>query len=180
VTARPARRRVVALGGNASLGCVEPADAERQRARVETVAGALAGLATEGELVVTHGNGPQVGLLALQAAAYREVAPYPLDVLDAESGGMIGYLLELALRNALGGSAVATLLTLVVVRADDPAFAHSTKPIGREYGREEATRLARERGWSQRTSTRTGGSSPRPNPTGSSSSTPSSSCSAAA
>jgi carbamate kinase len=147
VTARPARRRVVALGGNALLRRGEPADAERQRRRVETAAGALAGLAAESELVVTHGNGPQVGLLALQAASYHAVAPYPLDVLDAESEGMIGYLLELALRNALGGSAVATLLTQVVVRAADPAFAHPTKPIGPEYGREEAARLARELGW---------------------------------
>jgi carbamate kinase len=138
---------VVALGGNALLRRGEPADAERQRVRVEIAAAALAGLAAESELVVTHGNGPQVGLLALQAASYREVAPYPLDVLDAESEGMIGYLLELALRNALGGSPVATLLTQVVVGADDPAFAHPTKPIGPEYAREEAMCLARERGW---------------------------------
>jgi carbamate kinase len=147
VTARRARRRVVALGGNALLRRGEPADAERQRLRIEAAAAALAGPAAESELVVTHGNGPQVGLLALQAASYHAVAPYPLDVLDAESEGMIGYLLGLALRNALGGSAVATLLTQVVVRADDPAFEHPTKPIGPEYGREEATRLARERGW---------------------------------
>jgi carbamate kinase len=147
VSAGPAPRRLVALGGNALLRRGEPADAERQRARVEEAAGALAALAADSSLVVTHGNGPQVGLLALQAAAYPEVAPYPLDLLDAETEGMVGYLLELALRNALGGNSVATLLTQVVVDAEDRAFAHPTKPIGPAYAREEAARLARERGW---------------------------------
>ena len=147
MSAGPARPRLVALGGNALLRRGEPADAERQRARVDEAAAALAELAAGQTLVVTHGNGPQVGLLALQAAAYREVAPYPLDLLGAESEGMIGYLLELALRNALGGASVVTLLTQVVVDADDPAFVHPTKPIGPEYGREEAAAVARERGW---------------------------------
>ena len=147
MTATPAPRCLVALGGNALLRRGEPADAGRQRERVEAAASALAELAAQRTLVLTHGNGPQVGLLALQAAAYREVAPYPLDLLDAESEGMIGYLLELALRNALAGAPVATLLTQVVVDDGDLAFAHPTKPIGPEYGREEATRLAHEHGW---------------------------------
>jgi carbamate kinase len=142
-----APRCLVALGGNALLRRGEPADARRQRSRVETAARVLAELAAERTLVLTHGNGPQVGLLAVQAAAYRKVAPYPLDLLDAESEGMIGYLLELALRNALDGAPAATLLTQVVVDADDPAFAQPSKPIGPEYERGEATRLARERGW---------------------------------
>ena len=97
--------------------------------------------------MVTHGNGPQVGLLALQAAAYRDVVPYPLDVLGAESEGMIGYLLEQALRNELPGRPVATLLTQIVVDPTDPAFAHPSKPIGPVYSEADARRLAAERGW---------------------------------
>lgn len=147
MTLPPVPRCLVALGGNALLRRGERADADRQRARVETAARALRQLATERRLVLTHGNGPQVGLLALQSAACPRLAPYPLDLLDAESEGMIGYLLELALRNALDGAPVATVLTQVVVDADDPAFGRATKPIGPEYGRREATRLARERGW---------------------------------
>src|SRR4029079_986744 len=98
--------------------------------------------------VVTHGNGPQVGLLALQGEAYgAEVAPYPLDVLGAESEGMIGYLLDQELVNVLGGRQVATLLTQVIVDADDPAFARPTKFIGPVYFRSDADILAAERGW---------------------------------
>ena len=96
---------------------------------------ALSELASEHEVVVTHGNGPQVGLLALQGEAYRQVAPYPLDVLGAESEGMIGYLLDQELVNGLGGRPVATLLTQVIVDADDPAFSHPTKFIGPIYER---------------------------------------------
>ena len=96
---------------------------------------------------MTHGNGPQVGLLALQGDAYDAVAPYPLDVLGAETEGMIGYLLDQELVNALGGRPVATLLTQVIVDRDDPAFALPTKPIGPVYDRETADRLAAERGW---------------------------------
>ena len=102
------------------------------------------------EVVVTHGNGPQVGLLALQGDAYAGVAPYPLDVLGAESEGMIGYLLDQELVNALGGRPVATLLTQVIVDPDDPAFAVPTKPIGPVYEREAGERLAAERGWRSR------------------------------
>jgi carbamate kinase len=140
------RRIVVALGGNALLCRGEPAEAETQKRNVLRAASALAALADEYELVITHGNGPQVGLLALEADAYKAVSPYPLDVLGAESQGMIGYLLVQALRGEVDREVVA-LLTQVVVAADDPAFTRPTKPIGPVYGREEATRLAAERGW---------------------------------
>ena len=123
-------RVVAALGGNALLRRGEPADAEVQRRHVADAARSLAELARDHELIVTHGNGPQVGLLALQSAAYPHAAPYPFDVLGAESEGMIGYLLEQALRNELPDRQVAALLTQVVVDADDPAFDSPTKPIG--------------------------------------------------
>jgi carbamate kinase len=138
---------VAALGGNALLRRGEPLTADLQRRNVTRAIEALAPLAREHELVVTHGNGPQVGLLALQAAAYEQVPPYPLDVLGAESEGMIGYLLEQELGNALPGRPVATLLTQVVVDPDDRAFARPTKPIGPVYAELEARRLAREREW---------------------------------
>ena len=141
-------RVVVALGGNALLRRGEPADALTQRANVETAVASLVELARDHQLVVTHGNGPQVGLLALQGEAYPAVAAYPLDVLGAETEGMIGYLLDQELTNALGGSPVATLLTQTVVDSKDPAFSRPTKPIGPVYDRATAERLAAERGWS--------------------------------
>ena len=139
---------VVALGGNALLRRGEPADAGAQRRNVAAAVAAVAQIASEHEVVVTHGNGPQVGLLALQAEAYRAVPAYPLDVLGAESEGMIGYMLEQELLNELGGRAVATLLTQVVVDPEDPAFAAPSKPIGPLYDEPAAERLAAERGWS--------------------------------
>src|SRR3954447_4856959 len=139
---------VVALGGNALLRRGEPAGGAVQRANVTTAVNAIAELAAEHDVVLTHGNGPQVGLLALQGEAYRDVPPYPLDVLGAETEGMIGYLLEQELRNRLPEREVATLLTEVVVDRFDPAFGHPTKPVGPVYDRETARRLARERGWS--------------------------------
>ena len=141
-------RIVAALGGNALLRRGEPADALTQRRNVATAVEALAGLAAEHELVITHGNGPQVGLLALQGEAYAAVPPYPLDVLGAETEGMIGYLLDQELVNALGARPVATLLTQVIVDRGDPAFAEPTKPIGPVYDRAAAEELARGRGWS--------------------------------
>jgi carbamate kinase len=140
-------RIVAALGGNALLRRGEPVDADTQRRNVRGAVAALSALAHDHELVVTHGNGPQVGLLALQSESYREVSPYPLDVLGAESEGMIGYLVDQELVNALGGQSVATLLTQVIVRSDDPAFAHPTKPIGPVYERDEALAHAERRGW---------------------------------
>jgi carbamate kinase len=148
VTSRTAGLRVVAaLGGNALLRRGEPMDSEVQRRNVARAAEALAPIARDHTLVVTHGNGPQVGLLALQAAAYQGVAPYPLDVLGAESEGMIGYLVERELRARLPDRQVVTLLTQVEVDRSDPAFARPTKPIGPVFDRERGERLARERGW---------------------------------
>jgi carbamate kinase len=140
-------RIVVALGGNALLQRGEPAEADVQRGHVERAARAIAEIARRHDVVVTHGNGPQVGLLALQAAAYDAVRPYPLDVLGAESEGMIGYLLEQSLTNALPGRRVAAVLTQVVVDRRDPAFERPTKPIGPVYDEAEARRLAAEQGF---------------------------------
>jgi carbamate kinase len=142
-----APRVVVALGGNALLQRGEPAEAETQRHHVVEAAAALAAAGRELELVLTHGNGPQVGLLALEAEAYREVKPYPLDVLVAESQGMIGYLLTQALANELAPKHVVTLLTQVVVDVHDPAFDAPSKPIGPVYSEAEARKLAAARGW---------------------------------
>ncbi len=145
--ARPARL-VVALGGNALLKRGEPPDVEAQRRNLHSAGDVLAALARAGDLVVTHGNGPQVGLLARQSAA-GEGGPAPLDVLGAQTQGLIGYLIEDELRDRLGGEReVATLLTQVVVDAQDPAFAAPTKPIGAVHTREEAERLAERFGWS--------------------------------
>jgi carbamate kinase len=138
---------VAALGGNALVRRGEAADLATQRRNVSTAVAEIAAIAAEHDVVVTHGNGPQVGLLALQGEAYEEVQPYPLDVLGAETEGMIGYLLEQELVNALGDARVATLLTQVVVDADDPAFARPSKPIGPTFDPAVAARLAAERGW---------------------------------
>ena len=141
-------RVVVALGGNALLRRGERADAATQRANVAIAACAVAELVKAGQqVVVTHGNGPQVGLLALQARAYASVAPYPLDILDAESEGMIGYLLEQELTNRLPGRQVATLLTQVVVDPNDAAFSHPTKPVGPVYAVAEGEEIAAAEGW---------------------------------
>ncbi|WP_107771462.1 carbamate kinase [Nocardioides sediminis] len=141
-------RVVVALGGNALLKRGEPMTAENQRGNVRTAAPALADVARAHELVVSHGNGPQVGLLALQAAAYTEVDPYPLDVLGAQTEGMIGYVLEQELRNVLPPEEeLATILTMVEVDPDDPAFADPTKFVGPIYSDEQAQRLEDEKGW---------------------------------
>ncbi|TIT86420.1 MAG: carbamate kinase, partial [Mesorhizobium sp.] len=124
---------VVALGGNALLRRGEPMTAENQRANVKRAASVLAALIGQGHsVVITHGNGPQVGLLALQSAASQDGA-FPLDVLGAESAGMIGYVIEQELGNLLTDKLFATLLTQVKVDPGDPAFAHPTKPIGPVY-----------------------------------------------
>jgi carbamate kinase len=141
-------RVVVALGGNALLRRDQAPTAENQRANVRDACRALAPLASSHELVVSHGNGPQVGLLALQAAAYEQVEPYPLDVLGAQTEGMIGYMIEQELGNQLPFHRhLATLLTMIEVDRDDPAFADPTKPIGPVYSDAVAASLARERGW---------------------------------
>jgi carbamate kinase len=141
-------RVLVALGGNALLKRGEPMTAEVQRANVRTAAKALAPVAADHQLVLSHGNGPQVGLLALQAAAYTEVEPYPLDVLGAQTEGMIGYLIEQELGNLLPADVpFASLLTMIEVDADDPAFADPTKFVGPIYDDERANALAAEKGW---------------------------------
>jgi len=141
---------VAALGGNALQRRGQPLEAEIAERNAKVAADVLADIARDHRLVVTHGNGPQVGLLALQAEAYRDVRSYPLDVLGAESEGMIGYLLERELANALPGRQVVSLLTQTVVDALDPAFRTPTKPIGPLYSEDEARRLATERGWDVR------------------------------
>jgi carbamate kinase len=141
-------RVVVALGGNALLKRGEPMTAEAQRGNVRLAAPALAAVAGKHQLVLSHGNGPQVGLLALQAAAYTDVAAYPLDVLGAETEGMIGYVLEQELGNLLPVEVpFATILTMVEVDPGDPAFQNPTKFVGPVYDKSEADQLAGEKGW---------------------------------
>ncbi|MDO9632903.1 MAG: carbamate kinase [Humidesulfovibrio sp.] len=140
-------RIVVALGGNALLRRGEDLSAENQFANIQRAAKQLALVEVGNELVLTHGNGPQVGLLALQSAAYAAVDVYPLDVLGAQTDGMIGYLLEQELNNLLPRKVVVTLMTRVVVHLDDPAFAAPSKPIGPVYTKAEAERIGKEEGW---------------------------------
>jgi carbamate kinase len=141
-------RIVVALGGNALLRRGEPLTAENQRANARTACEALAPIAEEHELVISHGNGPQVGLLALQGAAYPEVPGYPLDLLGAQTEGMIGYLIQQELGNVLPFEKhLATLLTQIEVDPKDPAFDDPTKPIGPVYTSDEAAALEREKSW---------------------------------
>jgi carbamate kinase len=139
---------VVALGGNALLRRGEPMTVENQRRNVRVACDRLAPIAQRHELVISHGNGPQIGLLALEEAAYEEVPDSPLDVLGAETQGMIGYLVEQELGNRLPfDKPLATLLTMIEVDPGDPAFADPSKPIGPLYNPAEATRLAAERRW---------------------------------
>jgi carbamate kinase len=144
-------RIVIALGGNALLRRGEPMTTEVQRKNVAVAARAMAPLAARHSVVVAHGNGPQVGLLSLQAEAYTGAEPYPLDVLDAGTQGMIGYLIQEELRNLLPpGQQVATLLTMIMVDPADPAFAHPTKFVGPVYAKDAADALAAEKGWTFR------------------------------
>lgn len=141
-------RVVVALGGNALLKRGEPMTADVQRANIKVAAKALAPVAEKHQLVLSHGNGPQVGLLALQASAYKEVEAYPLDVLGAQTEGMIGYMIEQELGNLLPFEVpFATILTMVEVDPNDPAFQDPTKFVGPVYEKEETDRLAAEKGW---------------------------------
>jgi carbamate kinase len=141
-------RVVVALGGNALLKRGEPMTAENQRANVRGAAPHLAAVGRNHQLVLSHGNGPQVGLLALQASAYTEVDPYPLDILGAQTEGMIGYVLEQELGNVMPPETpLATILTMVQVDPSDPAFDDPTKFVGPIYDREQADALAADKGW---------------------------------
>jgi carbamate kinase len=140
---------VVALGGNALLRRGQKMSAENQLGNIRTAAAQLAKVAANNQLVVTHGNGPQIGLLALEATAYDMAGVYPLDVLGAQTDGMIGYLLEQELTNLLPPSrVVATLLTRVEVDPHDPAFDHPSKPIGPMYSADEARHVAQTTHWS--------------------------------
>lgn len=139
---------VIAIGGNALLRRDQALTAENQLENVKRAAVQLAHVAETHQMVLTHGNGPQVGLLALQGAAYAAVETYPLDVLDAQTEGMIGYLLEQELTNLLPvGRIVAALLSRVEVDFHDPAFEHPTKPIGPVYTQEEAKRITATKHW---------------------------------
>jgi carbamate kinase len=138
---------IVALGGNALLRRGEESSAENQHAAARAAARILGPVSERARLVVTHGNGPQVGLLALKEDAYGEGEPYPLDVLDAESGGQIGYVVELELDNAINHQDTVALITRVLVDGDDPAFSDPTKFIGPVYEEGRASELAAERGW---------------------------------
>jgi carbamate kinase len=144
-------RILVALGGNALLRRGEPMTLENQRANVIVACEQLAPVAADHELVISHGNGPQIGLLALEGASYEAVPTYPLDVLGAETQGMIGYLIEQELGNRLPFERpLASLLTMIEVDPADPAFDDPTKPIGPLYNEDEASALERERGWTFR------------------------------
>lgn len=138
---------VVGLGGNALQRRGEDGHAEAAALHLARAANVIAALADQHDLVVTHGNGPQVGLLALQAEAYDPHRPIPLDVLGAETEGMIGYLLERELRTRMPDRRVAALLTQVAVDPADPAFRSLSKPIGPVYAEDRARTLAAERGW---------------------------------
>lgn len=140
-------RIVIALGGNALQRRGEAADLTHQRRNLHVAAQAVADLAREHQVVVTHGNGPQVGWLAMHTSRGGSEPDYPLDVLDAGSEGMIGYLLEQELANLLPGKTLATLLTQVAVDPDDPAFQHPDKPIGPVLPEDQARRLEARHGW---------------------------------
>ena len=141
-------RVVVALGGNALLRRGQPMSVDNQRANVQVACDRLAPIAERHELIISHGNGPQIGLLALEEASYTETPDAPLDVLGAETQGMIGYLIEEELGNRLPfDKPLATLLTMIEVDPDDPAFTDPSKPIGPIYDQAEADKLAAERGW---------------------------------
>jgi carbamate kinase len=142
---------VAALGGNALLERGEVPDSDIQERHVARAARALAPLLDHHQLVVTHGNGPQVGVLALESASDPALShPYPFDVLGAQAQGMIGYWLVQALRGSAPGRPAACLICQTLVKADDPAFAHPTKFVGPGYDEASARRLAAQRGWDVR------------------------------
>ena len=142
---------VVALGGNALLKRGEPMTAQNQAANIRVAAEQLAKIKPNNELVISHGNGPQVGLLALQHAAYyaqdAKIEPYPLDILVSQTVGMIGYMLQNELTNLIPEHPTQTLVTQVIVDKHDPAFTKPSKPIGQVYSQAEAEKLAAEKGW---------------------------------
>ena len=141
-------RIVIALGGNALLRRGEEMTAENQRENIRIAAKVLAPIIEKHEVVISHGNGPQVGLLSLQSAAYKEVEEYPLDILGAQTQGMIGYMIEQELGNHLPVEIpIASILTMVEIDPEDSAFSNPTKPIGPIYDEKEARNLAKLKGW---------------------------------
>ncbi|MCG9684643.1 carbamate kinase [Vibrio sp. Isolate23] len=138
---------VVALGGNALLRRGEPLEAEVQRQNIEIAVKTISEIAQEYNVVLVHGNGPQVGLLALQGLEYKKVAPYPLDVLGSETQGMIGYMLMQEFKNQMPNVNATCMLTQMTVDPNDPAFADPTKPIGPVYEEAEARELAEKYHW---------------------------------
>jgi carbamate kinase len=141
-------RIVVALGGNALMQRGDKPDAGVQLVHVRAAAQALAPLAMEHELLICHGNGPQVGLLALESASDSTLTrPYPLDDLVAQTQGMIGYWLMQALRNARVSKPILSLITQTIVDPADPAFAEPSKFVGPGYSRTDAQKLAGQYGW---------------------------------
>ena len=142
-------RVVVALGGNALLRRGQELSAENQRENIRIAAGQLAAIHDQHDLVIAHGNGPQVGLAALMDAAYTDIDPYPLDLLGAKTVGMIGYIIEQELGNIIPfEDHILTVLTQIVVDPQDPAFQNPTKPVGPVYSKQEAEELQRDKGWS--------------------------------
>ena len=141
-------RIVIALGGNALLRRGEEMTAENQRENIRIAVKVLAPIIEKHEVVISHGNGPQVGLLSLQSAAYKEVEEYPLDILGAQTQGMIGYMIEQELGNHLPVEIpIASILTMVEIDPEDSAFSNPTKPIGPIYDEKEARNLAKLKGW---------------------------------
>ncbi|PMN08432.1 carbamate kinase [Vibrio splendidus] len=138
---------VVALGGNALLRRGEPLEADVQRRNIETAVKTISEIAKVYNVVLVHGNGPQVGLLALQGLEYKKVNPYPLDVLGSETQGMIGYMLMQEFKNYLPDRNISCMLTQMTVDPNDPAFADPTKPIGPIYEEAEACELAEKFHW---------------------------------
>ncbi|NRF63933.1 carbamate kinase [Vibrio coralliilyticus] len=138
---------VVALGGNALLRRGEPLEAEVQRQNIEIAVKTISEIAQEYNVVLVHGNGPQVGLLALQGLEYKKVAPYPLDILGSETQGMIGYMLMQEFKNQMPNINATCMLTQMTVDPNDPAFADPTKPIGPIYEEAEARELAEKYHW---------------------------------
>jgi carbamate kinase len=165
-------RIVIALGGNALLQRGQPMTAENQRANIRVAAERIAAVAPGNQLVIAHGNGPQVGLLALQAAAYHDVAPYPLDVLGAQTEAMIGYVIEQELGNLLpADQPLATVLTMIEVDRDDlPSRTRPNRSVQSTIWRRPSASRPPAAGSSQRTGTRSGESCPAPSPNASSSS----------
>ena len=144
-------RVVVALGGNALLQRGQRPDAETQRHNVMAAVRSLAPLAERHQLIITHGNGPQLGVLAQQSAGDPSLArPYPLDTVCALTQGMIGYWMLQALQNALPGRQIMAVVNQTLVSAVDPAFDHPTEFVGQVYGQAEAEKLAEEYGWALR------------------------------